>query len=140
MTPTDRSVRSLAQRYLRKLGERDAAFDIFLLPHAEIKELKARFFRRRTEPNVLSFSEPRLFPHPELSRPGRGAKRSGGRSRRYIGEIYLNRDILRRSPERTAPLLLHGILHLLGYDHLRAKDAAVMEELEDRLLLGGRRT
>jgi probable rRNA maturation factor len=31
-------------------------------------------------------------------------------------------------------LLLHGTLHLLGYDHENAQDAADMESLETRIL------
>ncbi|HVO28617.1 MAG TPA: rRNA maturation RNase YbeY [Candidatus Paceibacterota bacterium] len=111
----------LAKRILVLLNERGAALDVFLLPHAEIKALKARFFKKRTEPNVLSFPEPRHFPHPETKR-------------RYLGEIYLNKDILRRSPERAAPLLVHGILHLLGYDHIKTSDAKKMEALERGIL------
>jgi probable rRNA maturation factor len=33
-----------------------------------------------------------------------------------------------------AHLLVHGLLHLRGYDHLRRSDAAVMEALETRIL------
>jgi probable rRNA maturation factor len=33
-----------------------------------------------------------------------------------------------------AHLTIHGVLHLLGYDHERAEDAGVMEGLEVRLL------
>ncbi|MEM1160493.1 MAG: rRNA maturation RNase YbeY [Pseudomonadota bacterium] len=32
-------------------------------------------------------------------------------------------------------LILHGCLHLLGYDHIHEADAALMEGLETRLLL-----
>jgi probable rRNA maturation factor len=32
-----------------------------------------------------------------------------------------------------ARLLIHGTLHLLGYDHQREKDARAMETAEDRL-------
>jgi len=31
-------------------------------------------------------------------------------------------------------LLVHGILHLLGYDHMSEKDAALMEGLEVEIL------
>ncbi|TSC96374.1 MAG: putative rRNA maturation factor, partial [Parcubacteria group bacterium Athens1014_10] len=31
-------------------------------------------------------------------------------------------------------LLIHGLLHLLGYDHQKEKDALKMERLEKRLL------
>lgn len=100
---------------------RTATLDIFLLPDRDIAALKKRFFKKRSEPNVISFPEPLHFPHPETKR-------------RYLGEIYLNRDILKRSPERAAPLLLHGILHLLGYDHKKKTDAAKMERTEKKIL------
>jgi probable rRNA maturation factor len=125
--PTERELNLLAKKILAVLNRRNAALDIFLLPHAEIKKLKARFIKKRTEPNVLAFPEPIAFPHPELSRGGKRAKK-------YLGEIYLNRDILKKSPERAAPLLLHGILHLLGYDHKKKADAAPMEALERKIL------
>ena len=117
----DRKLQLLAKKFLKVLNQRNATLDVFLLPHAEIKALKARFFKKQTEPNVLSFPEPLAFPHPE-------------KKDRYLGEIYLNRDILKKSPERAAPLLLHGILHLLGYDHIKKADAAKMEPLEERIL------
>lgn len=99
--------------------------DIILLPDHKMAALKARFIKnkKKTEPNVLAFPEPHAFPHPEL-----------GKRNRYIGEIYLNTDILGKSPERTAPLLLHGLLHLLGYDHKRNSDAKKMEALEKKIL------
>ena len=31
-------------------------------------------------------------------------------------------------------MLIHGVLHLLGYDHEKDGDAAVMEDLERRAL------
>jgi probable rRNA maturation factor len=87
----------------------------------EIKALKAQFIKKKTEPNVLAFPEPEQFPHPE-------AKKA------YLGEIYLNKDILKESPERAMPLLLHGILHLLGYDHKKKSDIKTMEALEKAIL------
>ncbi len=114
----------LAARFLRSLTVRGAVLDIILLPDRKIAALKARFIKKRTEPNVLAFPEPVRFPHPETRK-------------RYLGEVYLNRDILRKEPERAAPLLLHGMLHLLGYDHKRKADIRKMEDLEKRIL--GRR-
>ena len=35
-----------------------------------------------------------------------------------------------------AHLVVHGALHLLGYDHIETDDAARMEELERKLLAG----
>ncbi|MFN6951476.1 MAG: rRNA maturation RNase YbeY [Albidovulum sp.] len=37
-------------------------------------------------------------------------------------------------PDHVAHLLVHGLLHLLGYDHVRDGDAALMEAAEVRIL------
>lgn len=117
----ERKLSRLAAAILKMLKVREATLDIILLDNTKMAALKARFIKKRSEPNVLSFPEPAHFPHPETKR-------------RYLGEIYLNRDILRRSPERAKALLLHGILHLLGYDHKKKADIAKMEGLEKKLL------
>lgn len=36
--------------------------------------------------------------------------------------------------DMTNLLVVHGILHLLGYDHEKTQDALVMEKIEDRTL------
>jgi probable rRNA maturation factor len=38
--------------------------------------------------------------------------------------------------DHAAHLTLHGTLHALGYDHIKARDARRMETLETRLLAG----
>ena len=128
----DRELMLLSRRILKILGMAEASLDIFLLPHEEIKALKAKFIKKQTEPNVLAFPEPEQFPHPER----RQATRDNGQGKKikFLGEVYLNADILKESPERTAPLLLHGMLHLLGYDHIKKKDAPKMEAMERRVL------
>lgn len=114
-------LQKLAVALLKELKVRGAILDIFLLKDKDIAALKARFIAKKTEPNVLSFPEPLAFPHPETKK-------------KYLGEVYLNKDILRHSPDRAAPLLLHGILHLLGYDHIKKTDAVKMEKVEVKIL------
>lgn len=117
----ERKLARLAQKMLTMLGVRTATLDIILLDNTKIAALKARFIKKKTEPNVLSFPEPAHFPHPETKK-------------RYLGEIYLNRDILKKSPDRANVLLLHGVLHLLGYDHVKKGDIIKMEALEIKIL------
>jgi len=118
---TEKELQLLAAKILKTLGERPATLDIVLLKNAEMKSMKWRFMRKKTEPNVISFPEPERFPHPETKK-------------RYLGEIYLNQDILRKSPGRAMPLLVHGVLHLLRYDHMEKKDAVRMERLEEKVI------
>jgi probable rRNA maturation factor len=117
----DKKIKTLSDKILKRLHIRGATLDIFLLGNKEMAALKARFIKKKTEPNVLSFPEPARFPHPEVKR-------------KYLGEIYLNRDILKKSPERAKALLLHGVLHLLGYDHKKRTDIIKMESLEKKVL------
>jgi probable rRNA maturation factor len=114
----------LANKFLTTLKIKGATLDIFLLDNKSITQLKARFIKKKAEPNVLAFPEPVHFPHPDIKK-------------RYLGEIYLNKDILKDSPERARALLLHGVLHLLGYDHKKKADIKKMEALE-RKTLGSR--
>ena len=117
---TEKKLQLIAAKILKTLGVRPVMLDIVLLSDAEMKRMKWRLLGKKTEPNVLSFPEPKRFPHPETKK-------------RYLGEVYLNRDILKKSPERTAPLLVHGILHLLGYDHKKKIAAVQMERLEEKI-------
>ena len=36
--------------------------------------------------------------------------------------------------DHTTHLAVHGVLHLLGFDHLTARQAAIMEPLESKIL------
>lgn len=96
------------------------ALEVVVLSAREMIELKRKSGLTRISrlpPDVLAFPSPAGFPHPEI----RG---------RYFGEIYLNDAIVRRNRTRAFQLLLHGFLHLLGYDHRRIRDARAMERLE----------
>jgi probable rRNA maturation factor len=59
-----------------------------------------------------------------------------------LGDIALARDTLLREAveqgkavdDHLTHLVVHSVLHLLGYDHIRDKDADLMEETEARIL------
>ena len=59
-----------------------------------------------------------------------------------LGDIAIAYDICqleaaaqgKKFPAHVTHLLVHGILHLLGYDHIDDKDAALMEGLEVEIL------
>jgi len=105
----------------KKAGKRSKP-DIFLLGDAEMKNIKKKFLPREKGPaNVLSFGEPADWPHPES-----GAQK--------LGEVYLNLDLTGGGMDKLAPLFLHGILHILGYDHKKKNDRIRMEKLEKNII------
>ena len=63
---------------------------------------------------------------------------------RPIGDIVLAQETLEREAreggiplrDHVRHLVVHGVLHLLGYDHGADKEAAVMEGLETGILAG----
>ena len=70
--------------------------------------------------DVLSFPAPKDFPDPE-------------RRHASLGEVYVNYDMWSRNAQHGIMLLAHGMLHLLGYDHVRDRDTVRMERLERKL-------
>lgn len=67
---------------------------------------------------------------------------SGGAHSRYLGDIALAYGVCRSEAEEkgisiadhTAHLIVHGLLHLVGYDHESDDDAERMEGLETQIL------
>ncbi|MCY3984408.1 MAG: rRNA maturation RNase YbeY [Roseovarius sp.] len=45
-------------------------------------------------------------------------------------------NVGRSLEDHVAHLVVHAVLHLLGYDHVNDKDAALMENLEREILVG----
>ena len=72
--------------------------------------------------NVLAFPAPKNFPRPDL--PGKI---------KPLGEIYLNPKQIRREGGQLTSMLIHGFLHLLGYDHKKKSDRIEMEKKEKQL-------
>ncbi len=62
----------------------------------------------------------------------------------YLGDVAVGYETALRDAEamhrpfdgHTSHLLVHGFLHLLGYDHIEAADAKKMEPIEAEILAG----
>ena len=99
-------------------------FSVALSSDEYVALLNGRFRGQPKPTNVLSFP------------PGAGAASS------YLGDIVLARNTVEREArEQGVPLahhvqhlVVHGMLHLLGYDHDTADAAESMEALEIKIL------
>lgn len=67
--------------------------------------------------NVKSFPAPKGFPDTTS-----------------LGEIYLNPGYIEKEGEKLEYMLIHGVLHLLGYDHKKKNDIIRMEKKERHLM------
>jgi ssRNA-specific RNase YbeY (16S rRNA maturation enzyme) len=91
-----------------------------LMAREDFKGREARKIAKEKMVNVLAFPEPEDFPEP-------------GRKKTMLGEIYLNGDFGAKDFETLGPLLIHGLLHLLGYLHWTERDTIKMQKLEKKL-------
>jgi probable rRNA maturation factor len=103
---------------------------VYVVGSAESARLNARYRGRDKPTNVLSFP----------AAPLPGATRGG--TKLPLGELVICPRVLRgeaRAQQKTlrahwAHLVVHGALHLVGYDHERAADARRMERREIAVL------
>jgi probable rRNA maturation factor len=115
------------------LGRRAAGGElgVCVVGAAESRRLNARFRGRRRPTNVLSF--------PPAQLPRAAASRT-----LPLGDLVICPGVLRREARAQAKtlrahwahLVVHGTLHLIGYDHERAADARRMERREVAVLRG----
>ena len=100
---------------------------IVLLDDAQIAALNLKWRGKDAPTNVLSFP---ASPGPAL------------RASRYLGDVALAFETIEREAaeegetfaDHLTHLVVHGILHLLGYDHVKEDEARRMEALETRIL------
>lgn len=136
-------ITKLAQRVLAAVEARlGIAGDVVLLAtsDARIKGLNAEFRGKPQATNVLSWPAQDLPPAaPGQIPPAPQPEPDGSLP---LGDIALAFETCRSEAEaadialnqHATHLILHGFLHLLGYDHQTDADAALMEGLETEIL------
>ena len=105
---------------------KDSEISLVLTDDSEIKELNKKYRKINKPTNVLSFE-------------------SGDKD--LLGDIFISIDTVevesreqkaeskdKKIINHTSHLFVHGILHLIGYDHLTDSDANKMENLEIKIL------
>ena len=105
---------------------KEAEITLRITDEDEIQSLNAKW-RHIDEPtNVLSFP----------------LNDSGGFPPILLGDIVICAPIIKQEaaaqnkslPAHWAHMIIHGILHLMSYDHVKEKDAKIMEEKEISIL------
>lgn len=124
-----------ARATFAELGLSAAGFEVSLLgcDDTRIAELNGDFRAKPQPTNVLS------WPSQERAAPGRHPKMPQPQE---LGDIAIAFDTCQREADEagkplhdhTMHLIVHGTLHLFGYDHQSDTDATLMEGLEIAIL------
>lgn len=102
--------------------KKDAELTIRIVDETEAKELNERWSKSKGATNVLSFpANDAMDILPDL-----------------LGDIIICAPVVEReATQQSKPLkahwahmIIHGTLHLLGYDHINENDAKIMESIE----------
>ena len=129
--PRWRKVRGLSARLeaaaLRALrrakAPRGASLTVLLTDDARMAALNHDFRAKNKPTNVLSFP-------------------AAANADNYLGDVALGYEVTRmearssgkRFADHATHLVVHGVLHLLGFDHVAPRAARVMETLEIAIL------
>ena len=130
----------------RGIGE-GAELSMFFVDEVSIAALNERFLDKTGPTDVLSFPiedelvGPGHTPYPEQRGPGRVPSEPDDVPL-LVGDVVVCPEVAwRNAPEHAgtyedeiALLVVHGILHLLGMDHVDDDEASRMESLEQELL------
>jgi probable rRNA maturation factor len=100
------------------------SLSILLAGDARLEALNGRFRGKNKPTNVLAFPAP------------------GGCAAGYLGDVAIAYGVAAREAaeagktfrDHALHLAVHGVLHLLGYDHETAREAHIMEPLEITVL------
>jgi probable rRNA maturation factor len=121
-----RALVATAKRLLAAIDEGNSGISLTLIGDRAMRELNREYRKKDAATDVLS------FPMEQASAPD---------AERLLGDVVISVDTAaRQAAEYDATLqrelyrlLIHGLLHLLGHDHLAAAERRVMEREERRL-------
>ena len=111
---------------LRRVGTREAELTLRLVDREEMQSLNSQFRRQDKVTNVLSF--PCEIPAVVASS--------------LLGDVVICAPVVNDEARkyhlpakaRWAHLVVHGVLHLCGFDHINVTSASKMENLESEIL------
>jgi probable rRNA maturation factor len=126
------TVRAAADALAAELAIAASEACVALSSDAEVERLNATYRGKQAPTNVLSFpAGPAIEPAADAAEPVR-----------FLGDLALAAEtVVREAADLDVPfehhlqhLVVHGLLHLLGYDHETDDEAEAMEALEVRIL------
>tara|TARA_Y100000590_G_scaffold356156_1_gene410249 strand:+ start:424 stop:879 length:456 start_codon:yes stop_codon:yes gene_type:complete len=116
-------------KIIKFFKKKNVTFTILLTNSIKMKKLNNKFRKQNKSTDVLSFPS---FSFKHL--------KSIKEKKIYIGDIAASYEIIYFRSKKTNFLKefdkvwIHGLLHLIGYDHIKDKDFSKMNKIEKRII------
>ena len=132
-----RPLETFLRRVLKQLGFGEASATICLVSDAEIARMNKTYRKKGGPTDVLSFA---VDVGPAFrGGPSRPAPRKRKKEGEFLGDVAIAPATARRYAKKNGrtlaselrALILHGVLHLMGYDH--ETDRGEMDRVEQKL-------
>jgi probable rRNA maturation factor len=128
-------------RILREVNFAEAEVSIAFVSDMEIAKWNQNYRKKKGPTDVLSFpalSKRRAERHAKRKQTNGVCARSAGV---FLGDIAIAPETARRYANKNGRaldieiriLMLHGVLHLMGYDHESKSDCGQMNRIEQKL-------
>ena len=127
-------IRGKLERVLKDLGCHDKELSILFTDDARMAQLNLRYLGRRGPTNVLAFP---------MADPDGPADQSPALESVMLGDVVISIDTALSEADEFGEtleytvdrLLIHGVLHLIGYDHEESEAEALLMEKEEKRLM-----
>jgi probable rRNA maturation factor len=131
-------VRRVAASALAGRGKSGAYLNIVFVTSQRIRALNMRYFRRDAATDVIAFPAAAGFPEGGSEA---GEKGKGKNKKEFLGDIAISSDRAQRNArvygvsfaEEIALYVIHGILHLTGYEDVSRAGREKMRKAENAL-------
>ena len=116
-------------KIIKFFRNKNIIFTILLTNSLNMKKLNKKFRKRNKSTDILSFSS---FSPRNL--------KINNEKKIYIGDLATSYEIINLRAKKTNffeefdKVWVHGLLHLIGYDHIKNKDYYKMHKIEKRIL------
>lgn len=129
-----RPLEEFLKNIVEEIGLGPECVAVRLIGDAEMARLNVTYRKKKGPTDVLSFPGAA-----DSAKPGTLRQQALKARGKFLGDIAIAPKVARRNakllgrqlPEELKVLILHGVLHLLGYDH--ETDRGEMERIEVRL-------
>ena len=129
-----KSMKKILKHALKSENIKNASFNVILIDDKEITKINKMYRKKNKPTDVISFA---LEDNKESI---------SAYNKRILGDIYISVETAKKQAKEynhslkreLCFLSVHGLLHLLGYDHIEEKDEKIMFKKQELILDGQR--